>query len=76
MQEVLLVECFRPSTRVMLPKQNRLIVDKFNAGRCDNFSPKLFALEKIEEIQAHRILEELCKLGLLPVEQVFQIVDE
>lgn len=76
MQEILLVERFCSSTRVMLPKQNRLIVDKFDARCSDNLSSELFALEKIEEIQAHRIFEKLCKLWLLPVEQVLQVVDE
>lgn len=61
---------------VMLPEQNLLIVYEFCALRIHHFTPEMFVLQQIQEIQTHRVLEVLCIFGLFPVEQILQVVDE
>jgi len=75
-QEVLLFEGFGSSSCVVLPQKNRLVVDELAARSGDNLSPEFFALQQIEEIQAHRILEEFSEFRFLPVEQILQIIHE
>lgn len=60
----------------MLPQQNGLIVDELAALRTDNFASELFALQEIEEVETHRVLDELGKFWLLPVEEIFEVVHE
>lgn len=64
------------TSRVVLPQQDRLVVDELATVRVDNLPSKVFVLEQIEEVQAHRILQVACVLGFLPVQQILQIVDE
>lgn len=67
----MLVERFRSSSCVVLPKEDSLVIDELDAGSGDDLSAELFTLEKIEEVQAHRIFEEFGEFGLFPVEQIF-----
>jgi hypothetical protein len=60
----------------VLPQENGLIVDELYARSCDDFSSEVFALEEVEEVQAHRVFQKLGKLGLLPVQQVFEVIHE
>lgn len=73
---MLLVECLCSSTRVVLPEQDRLVVDELAAWRRDNLPSEIFALEQVKEVQAHRILQEFCKLGFFPIEQILKVVNE
>lgn len=73
---MLLIERLCSSASVMLPKQDGLVVDELAARRCDNLSSELLALKQVEEVQAHRIFQEFCEFGLLPVEQILKIVNE
>lgn len=61
---------------VMLPEEHGLVVDELAALRVDDLPPKVLVLEQIEKVQTHGVLDEAGILGLLPVEQVFQVVDE
>lgn len=59
---------------VMLPEQDGLVIYEFAAVRVDGFAPKVFVLQKVQEIQAHGVFEIACIFRFLPVQQVFQIV--
>lgn len=73
---MLLIERLCSPARVMLPKQDGLVVDEFAAWRCDDLPSKFLALKQVEEVQAHRIFQEFCEFWLLPVEQILKIVNE
>lgn len=59
-----------------MPVKNNLVVDELAALRRGELTAKGLMLEKVEKVQAHRILDELGVLGPFPVLQVLQVVDE
>lgn len=52
MHEALLLESFRSPSCVVLPQENRLVIDKLDARRRDDLSPEFLALQKVKKVQA------------------------
>lgn len=50
-----------------MPVKDNLVVDELAALRRGELTAKGLMLEKVEKVQAHRILDELGVLGPLPV---------
>uniref|UniRef100_A0A182V453 Uncharacterized protein n=1 Tax=Anopheles merus TaxID=30066 RepID=A0A182V453_ANOME len=61
---------------VVLPQQDRLVVDKLAALCADDLAPKMLVLQQIEKVQTHGKLEVFRVLRLLPVQQILQVVYE
>lgn len=73
---MLLLEGFCPPSRVVLPQEDRLVVDESHTRSCHDLTTEFFALQQIEEIQTHGVLQELGKLWLLPIQKILEIVHE
>lgn len=65
---------FDTSPGIMLPQQHRLVVDELATLCVDNFSPEVFVLQEVQEVQACGVLEKSRVIRLFPVEQIFQVV--
>lgn len=67
---------FDASPGVVLPQEDGLVIDEFTALCVDDLPAEVLVLQEIEEVQTCGVLDEARVLGLLPVEQVLEIVDE
>ena len=60
----------------MLPVKELLILDELGTLRISQLLPKFRMLKEVKEVETHGILEELGIVGLLPVLQILEVVDE
>lgn len=78
LRRLLLGECLLETCSfagVMLPVEKLLLVDELGALSVHQLLPEVLVLQQLQHVQAVRVLEKLCILGLLPVQQILQVVD-
>ena len=64
------------SPGVVLPVEERLVVEELCACAVDNLPAEGLVLQELEEVEAERVLDEADVGGPLPVLQVGEVVDE
>lgn len=61
---------------VVLPMQKLLLINELGTLRVNQLLSEVFVLQELQHVQAVRIFQELGIFWLLPVKQIFQIVNE